>query len=337
MSNPALWRAIQRNNFTSLEKLMAFCQIDADNRKKLITPKEFPLNLPYRLAEKIEKNSLDDPIFRQFVPLIDETFSPPEFVPDPLEDCSFQRTPSLLQKYHGRALLLTSGACALNCRYCFRQNYPYDTHGGDYSFLDELEVLQNDPSIAEVILSGGDPLSLPDHHLESLLIALDQIPHIHLIRFHSRFPIGIPERISPRLLSIFELISTQILFVVHVNHPKELDADVLEALKKVQKLGIPLLCQTVLLSGVNDSVETLEALCRSLLYNGIRPYYLFQLDRVKGSAHFEVEVEKGRALIAALQERLPGHGVPTYAVEIPGEKSKSRLMEQSHPLECLNS
>ncbi len=313
------WREIQKTNFRSLEKLAAFLEVDPE---QLSSSPRFALNLPLRLAKKIEKNSLSDPLFRQFVPLPEENEKLPNFSSDPVQDASFCKTDKLLQKYQGRALILTTSACAMHCRFCFRQNFDYAEKS---AFEEEIALIQKDPTIAEIILSGGDPLSLSDRVLSSLLKSLSAIEHIKVIRFHTRFPIGIPERIDESFLSILASSTKQIVFVLHANHPTEFDADVFSSLKTIQKLGIPTLLQTVLLKGVNDDLSTLQALFELSSQNGIIPYYLHQLDRVAGSAHFEVSTEKGKELIERLRAFLPGYAIPSYVQEIPKEKNKTPL------------
>lgn len=301
-----------------------FLELDSEKRKSLFRNKNFILNLPLRLAEKIEKNTLEDPLLRQFVGLQEEALSSLGYQDDPVDDQSFRCSPKMLKKYEGRALLVTTAACAMHCRYCFRQNFSYETQ--EPSFEKELAWIAQDTSLHEVILSGGDPLSLPDKRLAQLLQALSGISHVQKIRFHTRFPIGIPERITDSFLALLQAIRPQVWFVVHINHPRELDQQVVEALAKIRALGIPLLNQSVLLKGVNNDVSTLYELMMQLIDHGIVPYYLHQLDRVQGAAHFEVEQSKGEALIEALRSRLPGYAVPTYVQEIPGKKSKTPLL-----------
>src|SRR3990167_3963712 len=216
-----LWREIQKKNFTRVEPLADFLALAPSRRRQLLTGPRFPLNLPIRLAEKMEKDTLDDPIFRQFVPLQEETIPTPGFVSEPLQDQQFRNTPKLLQKYQGRALLLTTSACAMNCRFCFRQNFPYEKE--TLGFAEEIAYLQKDPTLSEVILSGGDPLSLSDELLQELFTSLDAIPHLQRIRFHTRFPLGIPERIDDSFLTVLAASSKQIFFTIHCNHPRELD------------------------------------------------------------------------------------------------------------------
>jgi EF-P beta-lysylation protein EpmB len=316
------WREVQRTNFTKLPELLSFLEIEEARHGVFVQHPRFALNVPYRLARKMGKNRLDDPLLRQFVPLIQEEEQVGNFVRDPVGDCFARKGEKLLQKYAHRALLLTTSACAMHCRYCFRQNFDYAPAN---LFEQELALIREDEGLQEVILSGGDPLSLSDAMLGALLEKLSGIPHVRIIRFHSRFPVGIPERVDASFLEILRKLRPQIVFVAHINHPKELDEEVAAAFKAMQKLGILVLNQAVLLKGVNDSVEVLEELSWRLSETGILPYYLHQLDRVEGTAHFEVAEEEGRRLIAALQNLLPGYAVPRYVKEIAGEKSKTLI------------
>lgn len=320
---PPQWRQIMRQNFTNWVQLADYLNLSPMQREGILANPKFSLNLPRRLAEKITKGTLDDPILRQFLPTTEENKLVDNFVQDPVGDCGARTTTKLLHKYQGRALLVCTSACAMHCRYCFRQNYEYDTK--EPSFERELEAIANDPSIKEIILSGGDPLSLSDRALKQLIDQLTAIPHISHIRFHTRFPIGIPERIDESFLNLLQGIACRVWFIIHANHPLELDQEVLDGLKAIQRLGIVVMNQAVLLSGVNDDVETLTQLCQRLIDNGILPYYLHQLDRVQGAAHFEVSEREGLHLIEELAKRLPGYGVPKYVREIAGIPSKTQL------------
>lgn len=322
-STPALWRQILRRNFTQWEPLADFLMLNPVQRKQILSRPHFPLNLPMRLAEKVTKGSLDDPILRQFLPTIEETKQSLGFVNDPVGDQCARKTEKLLHKYHGRVLLVCTSACAMHCRYCFRQKFDYAVTKN--SFSEELTAISSDSSIQEVLLSGGDPLSLSDQVLHDLLMGLAAIPHLKRIRFHTRFPIGIPERIDDNFLNIFRDIPQQIVFVTHANHPRELDEVVLSHLKRLRMIGMTLLNQAVLLRGVNDNVSTLKQLCETLVNNGIGPYYLHQLDRVQGAAHFEVTEQEGIALIQELSKLLPGYALPRYVREIAGEPAKTVL------------
>lgn len=314
----ALWKQILRTNFTNVDKLLDFLEIE--DRSRILKRSPFTLSVPYRLAAKMEKGNIDDPLFKQFVPLADENNFTPGFELDAVHDLESKKTGKLLQKYPTRSLILTTSACAMHCRYCFRRHFPYETAPTD--FADELKQIEDDPTIEEVILSGGDPLSLSDEKLEALLLKLNQIETVKRIRFHTRFVVGIPERIDESLLSVLAKSQKQIWFILHINHPKELDEELFSRLDLIRKLGIPLLNQAVLLKGINDHVEILEELFSTLVNRGCQPYYLHQLDQVQGASHFEVPVEKGMALIEELTERLSGYAVPKYVKEVPGQRSK---------------
>lgn len=318
-----LWRKVQRKNFTQIDKLFHFLELSQEQKERVLKKPRFVLNLPLRLAEKIQKKTLEDPILKQFVPLIEEQEKKDGFTLDPVQDVCFQKESSLLQKYPKRALLLTTSACAMHCRYCFRQNFPYEK--GNVDLKKEIEKIQKDTSLKEIILSGGDPLSLSDQELENLLNSLDQIEHIQRIRFHSRFIIGIPERVSKDFLKILQKVKKQIFFIIHINHPKELDEDVMLATQKMMALKIPVLSQSVLLKGVNDDPNVMLLLCEKLINTGILPYYLHAQDRVEGSSHFLASDEKGFEIIDFLQNNLSGFAVPKFVREIPNKSSKTIL------------
>ncbi len=332
VSTPPLWRKIQRTNFTNWKELCQFLELKVNELGQACHIPHFPLNLPRRLAEKIEKGSIKDPILQQFLPTTGEKVHSEGFCPDPVGDVPSQKTSKLLHKYQGRALLLCSSACAMHCRYCFRQHFAYET--SQKGFANEIETIKNETSLNEIILSGGDPLSLSNRELKGLIEALSGISHVKRIRFHTRFPIGIPERIDHEFLEILKASRPQIFFTIHSNHSREWDDDIRFAIKQIQKLGIPILCQTVLLNGVNDTIDALQSLCENLVDQGIIPYYLHQLDKVSGTLHFEVSEMKGTELVSKLSARLSGYAVPKYVREISGEKNKTPLTGQtpSHPI-----
>jgi EF-P beta-lysylation protein EpmB len=310
------WRSTQRANFTSISKLATHLQLPI---AALSTP--FPLNIPKRLVDKMSKGNLNDPLLKQFLPTKQEDVITAGFCKNPVGDHEAIQCGRLLHKYKGRVLLTATSACAMHCRYCFRRHFPYEKNN---SLVQELSYIANDPSIHEVILSGGDPLSLSDRALGALIQSLEEIPHLKLLRFHTRFPIGIPERITEDLVKMMHG-RLQRIVVIHSNHPLELDKDVINAL---QKLGVPILNQSVLLKGVNDSVEILRELCLKLVCAGMIPYYIHQLDKVAGAAHFEVDPEKGLAIMEELQESLPGYAVPKYVQELAGKGCKTRVTSE---------
>lgn len=263
-----------------------------------------------------------DPLLRQVLPVADEWRRPKGFVHDPVGDLAARQAPGLLHKYHGRALVVVSGACAVHCRYCFRRHFPYSEDAGPGTWDTALCALKKDKSIEEVILSGGDPWALSDRRLAELAARLSDIGHLKRLRVHTRLPVVIPQRVTDELLAW--LCGTRLMpvVVVHVNHPQELDEATVAALRKLGSAGIPLLNQAVLLAGINDDVQVLAELSRRLIEAGVLPYYLHQLDRVTGAAHFEVALARGRQLVAELQRRLPGYLVPRYVREVAGAPYK---------------
>jgi EF-P beta-lysylation protein EpmB len=261
------------------------------------------------------------PEFVHFPPVIDGGLM------DPVGDLAAQRLPGLLQKYTGRVLLVTTGACAIHCRYCFRRHYPYDTAPKTLAaWQPAIDEIAADESISEVILSGGDPLTLRDSLLGALAERLAEIPHLRRLRVHTRLPLMIPERVNDELLAWLRGTRLSPVLVIHANHANELQGDAADAVQRIVAAGIPTLNQTVLLRGINDDVPKLAALSERLLDLGAMPYYLHQLDRVAGALHFEVPLEQGLEIVAALRARLPGYAVPRYVQERPGAESKTILV-----------
>lgn len=287
----------------------------------------FPLIVPPALMARIRPGDPDDPILRQVLPLDAELKAPAlGFVDDPLGEASAERAPGLLQKYSGRALMITAGVCAVGCRYCFRRAFPYkDGPGRESDWLPALRQLRSDTAIEEVILSGGDPLMQSDAWLARMVEQLEAIPHLRRLRVHTRLPIVIPDRVDDAFLAWIGTTRLTPTVVVHANHPNEVDEACGQALLRMVRAGIPVLNQSVLLRGVNDDANVLEELSRRLLDVRVMPYYLHQLDPVTGSKHFEVPVTRGLKLVERLRERLPGLGVPRYVREQPGAHSKTPL------------
>ena len=287
---------------------------------------QFPLFVPHAFLARMRRGDATDPLLLQVLPLAAETEPAPGFAADPVGDLTAQSAPGLLQKYAGRALMVTTGACAVHCRYCFRRHFPYA--GGPRSLADwapALAALAADASIHEILLSGGDPLTLSDDRLAQLAAALAKVPHLRRLRVHTRLPILIPQRVCDELLEWLTGTRLTPIVVIHANHPAELDDATGAALGRLSDAGVPLLNQAVLLRGVNDQVETLAALSERLIDLRVLPYYLHQLDRVAGAAHFEVPEQEGRRLVKELQARLPGYAVPKYVKEVPGAQGKMPL------------
>ncbi len=286
--------------------------------------KQFPLRVTQSYINKMRYGDPDDPLLRQVFPLIDENTTVDNFVTDPVGDHLAVTGPGVLQKYHGRALLLTTGACAIHCRYCFRRHFPYsDSSPLASQWQDTLDSITNDKSINEIILSGGDPLALTDNKLKQLIADIENINHIKRLRIHTRLPIVLPERIDKHLLQWVTETRLKVVMVIHANHANELDQEVEDALNKLSSAGCQLLNQSVLLKGINDSAESLSDLSERLSEVDVIPYYLHLLDRVAGASHFEVAEQRGVELIKQLRKLLPGYLVPRLVREEQGEASKT--------------
>lgn len=288
--------------------------------------KLFPLLVPESYLARMTPGDPHDPLLRQVLPLDVEAEATSGFTVDAVGDDAAQVAPGLLKKYAGRALLITTGVCAVHCRYCFRRHYPYAESPQQLDdWQPALDALSADETIHEVLLSGGDPLALTDARLFALLDQLETIPQLRRLRIHTRLPIVLPDRITPALLARLTESRLTPWMVIHANHAQELTGDCADAVRQLVRAGISALNQAVLLRGVNDSVTSLVELCERLIDLGVMPYYLHQLDRVLGTAHFEVSEETGRGLMAELRKWLPGYAVPQYVREIPGEAHKTPL------------
>ncbi|MCK6488759.1 MAG: EF-P beta-lysylation protein EpmB [Planctomycetes bacterium] len=283
----------------------------------------FPLLVPRGFLALIEPGRIDDPLLRQVLPLGAEGQDPPGFSADPLHEDGFAAVPGLIRKYASRALLVTTGACAVHCRYCFRREFPYQgLPRGRRWWAPALAWLAAHPEVDEVLLSGGDPLSLPDSQLAALAADLAAIPHLRRLRLHTRLPVVLPERVDERLLAWLGATRLRPVVVIHANHPRELAPAVVAACARLRAAGATLLNQSVLLAGVNDDAAVLAGLSLALFDAGVLPYYLHALDRVRGAGHFLVEDDPARALAAELAARLPGYLVPRLVREEPGRPHK---------------
>jgi EF-P beta-lysylation protein EpmB len=283
----------------------------------------FPLVVPRGFIARMRPGDPHDPLLRQVLPLDVEAREVEGYVRDPVGDHAALLAPGLLQKYHGRALLIASGSCAVNCRYCFRRSFPYDTapRGLD-AWRPALAGLAADHSVTEVILSGGDPLVLTDRSLATLVGEIAALRHVRRLRIHSRLPVVLPERITSGLMDLLAGSRLTPLLVIHANHPAELEGDCGEGIGRLAGAGVHLLNQSVLLRGVNDAADTLARLSERLIDLRVLPYYLHQLDPVAGAAHFHVPPERGLEIVAELRRRLPGYAVPRYVKEVAGAASK---------------
>lgn len=281
--------------------------------------RSFPLRVPRGFIARMEPGNIDDPLLKQVLPLKEEFDVAPGYVADPVGDLHASPVPGLLHKYHGRVLLIATGACAINCRYCFRRHYPYgDALSEKNDWQPALEYIAADDTITEVILSGGDPLLLDDTSLARLAERIAAIPHVSRLRIHTRVPVVLPQRVDDNLLQWLGNSRLQRIVVIHANHPAEIDATVAQAMSRLRGIGVSLLNQAVLLRGVNDEVDTLCSLSERLNAVGVLPYYLHLLDRVAGGAHFEVPEPVALELVQQMRLRLPGYLLPRLARELEG-------------------
>ncbi|NWF33232.1 EF-P beta-lysylation protein EpmB [Stenotrophomonas sp. SAM-B] len=284
---------------------------------------QFAVRVPQGFAARMRHGDRHDPLLRQVLPITDELKIVPGFSLDAVGDGAAKKATGVIQKYRGRALLVTTGSCAINCRYCFRRHFDYGTeNAAREGWRDAVDAIAQDPDIDEVILSGGDPLSLATHKLVELTQALRQIPHLRRLRIHSRLPVVLPERVDDELVQWLDSLPWPVAFVIHANHANEFDASVDAAMARLRGAGATLLNQAVLLRGVNDSIEALQALSERSFAAGVLPYYLYQVDRVEGVAHFEVDDDIAKDLHAQLTARLSGYLVPKLVREISGDTSK---------------
>jgi EF-P beta-lysylation protein EpmB len=287
----------------------------------------FPLRVPHSYVARMQPGDVYDPLLRQVLPLQAEFAAQPDnFTDDPVGDLDAMPIPGLLHKYQGRVLLITTGACAIHCRYCFRRHYPYqEAHNRTEFWQPALDYIQDDETIEEVILSGGDPLSLSNERLAKLFNQLQNIKHINRLRIHSRYPVVLPERIDDGLLGIIASSQLATIMVIHCNHAREINDEIKAVLLKLTQVGCTLLNQAVLLKGINDSVLSLKNLSKSLFEAGVLPYYLHQLDKVTGAAHFGVDDKTALQLERELRQSLPGYLVPKLVTEDAGMPSKLPL------------
>lgn len=321
------WQHALRDSFTRPLDLLEYLELPAGlPGLDAAALKDFPLRVPRGFAARMVKGNPRDPLFLQVWPRIDEGHVVAGFGSDAVGDLDKLRDGGVVHKYQGRVLTIATGACAVNCRYCFRRHFPYgDALAARDHWREALATIAGDASIEEVILSGGDPLSLSDDKLAEFANALEGIPHVQRLRLHTRQPVVLPERVDERLLDWLGRGRLQKVVVLHANHAHELDGSVERALAPLRELKITLLNQAVLLRGINDNADTLVELSQRLFSCGVLPYYLHLLDRVHGTAHFEVGEDAARTLMREVSSRLPGYLVPRLAREDKGAAAKSMV------------
>ena len=311
------------SGFTRVSTLLEWLGLDRDELPyQCDDSTDFPFRVTLDFASRMRKGDACDPLLLQILPLQQESAAADGFSLDPVGDSNAAVSRGVLQKYAGRALLITTPACAIHCRYCFRRHFPYRQQHLDQQLSDQTLEKLNAPDISEIILSGGDPLTLNDRRLAQLLSQLKQLPHLKRLRIHTRMPVILPSRVTPELLEMLRNFPLPVTTVLHINHPNELDESVDAALHQLQHSNTQLLNQAVLLKGINDSTKVLKRLCEKGFHMGILPYYVHQLDKVHGSAHFQVCREDALEIQEQLRKQLPGYLVPKFVTEIAGENSK---------------
>ena len=337
------WQRVLQDAVRDIDELASLLQIPAARLRAVVCESGFPLLVPRGFVARMRRGDLDDPLLLQVLPRAEEDVRAAGFSDDPLREQDIAND-GVIRKYRGRTLLIASGACPVHCRYCFRREFPYaeqlaSRHGWEGAIgtlrrpgtidatgnVRPTGAIEHFGDIGEVILSGGDPLSVSNRRLQTLFDALETVESVRNVRIHTRFPVMIPERVDAELLALLGRSSARIVVVVHCNHANELDDSVEAALRDLAGPADLLLNQSVLLRKVNDDAATLANLSRRLFDCGVLPYYLNALDPVTGTAHFEVDDERARSLLADLRAELPGYLVPKLVREVPGASSKMPL------------
>jgi EF-P beta-lysylation protein EpmB len=309
------WQKNSRDGFYSISEFNQFLN------SKVGVESDFSFKIPKDFANLIDKNNPNDPILKQFLPTVLED---DDFDLSPLEDERNMPISGLIHKYKNRVLLIASHHCFVHCRYCFRQNFNYNHNDALGNLAEIQKYLQQQKGVDEVILSGGDPLSLNDDKLKILITAIAQIPHIKTLRIHSRNLVVVPSRITDEFVQILKENRLKIVIVFHINHANEISKVFIESLEKLKNKNITLLNQSVLLKGVNDCASTLINLSQQLFAIGILPYYLHLLDKVKGSKQFFISEQQALKIYKEMQENLSGYLVPKL-VQDKGDATKTLI------------
>jgi EF-P beta-lysylation protein EpmB len=327
-SQTEAWKTALSQAVTNPKQLLKRLQLNPAllSAEMQTASEQFRVFVTESYLKRIVPENPADPLLLQVLPRELELQHKAGYSLDPLDEKQASKHSGLLHKYSGRALIITNGHCAINCRFCFRRNFPYEqNHLSKHSREEIFSYLSEDPGIEEVILSGGDPLLLSDNKLQELVEALSSIPHLKRLRVHSRVPIVLPERITDRLISLLENCPLKLVMVVHCNHAQEIDDAVADGIGRLRPISASLLNQSVLLKGVNDSARAQIDLQKSLFEIGVQPYYLHLLDKVHGAAHFDIPMENARSIYQEMQSSLPGYLVPKLVMESPGEAHKLQI------------
>lgn len=325
------WQQQLAEAFNSIEDLCRYLHLSPDDLPvSVAADRNFPLRVPLSFAASMEKGNPYDPLLRQVLPVNDELLAYPGFSNDPVGDLRAATESGVLHKYAGRVLFINTGSCAINCRYCFRRNFPYaELQLSKQKEEAAIRYIEQDPGISEVILSGGDPLVLNDARLARLIQQLGRVKHLKRIRIHSRLPVVLPARITDELINTLTQCPARIILVMHCNHANEINERVIAACSALRNGGITLFNQSVLLKNVNDTAEQLCELSERLFSHGIIPYYLHLLDKANGTGHFDVTEQDALALMRQVQATLPGYLVPKLVKEVAGMASKQYVLNDA--------
>ena len=319
------WKLSIKDAVRNLDDLLEILEIEKTDLWINPTKNNFPILVPKSFISRMKKGDPEDPLLLQVLPSSEENTISPNLSDDPLNESSLSNK-GIIKKYSSRDLLITTQACPIHCRYCFRKNYPYqENHFIDHQSQEMINDLQSRKEIKEIILSGGDPLSLSNEKISSLISKLEKIEHLLTIRIHTRYPIIIPERVDDELIKVLKSTRLNIIIVTHCNHANEINKKVHNKLLSLKESGLTLLNQSVLLKNINDSIGSLKDLSYTLFNAGVLPYYLHQMDAINGSARFMVDEKKAINLIEQLKSQVSGYLVPKLVKEIPGELSKTSL------------
>ena len=322
MNKSSNWKKSLKEAIRDLDDLLEILEIDPSDLWINPDKDSFPILVPKSYLERIKKGDPNDPLLLQIIPTSHENEVYPQFSNDPLKEISLSNN-GLIKKYSSRELLITTQSCPIHCRYCFRKNYPYEeNHFVERKLLELINDLRSRNETKEIILSGGVPLSLSNRKINNLIRNLETINHLTTLRIHTRFPIIIPERIDHELIQILKSTRLNTIIVTHSNHANEIDHAVHSMLLSMKNAGITLLNQSVLLKNINDNIDSLKNLSYKLFNAGVLPYYIHQIDRVTGSAHFMVDDKIAINLIHGLRQEISGYLVPQLVREVPGELSK---------------
>lgn len=320
------WQKILTQGFSSASALLKFLNLPVD-LSNTEAEKEFITRVPLGFAKRMQPGNANDPLLLQVLATSKELLAIPGYDANPLGEIEAMPKNGLMHKYYGRVLLLITGGCVINCRYCFRRHFPYQQHRfAKKEWSKILDYIRQDPSIYEVILSGGDPLLIADSVLLELLQQLTLIKHVRILRFHTRIPIVLPERIDKNFLNLLTQINIEKVIVLHCNHVQELDASVQQACQALRNMNCYLFNHTVLLKDINNNADTLAELSKQLFAFGILPYYLHLLDKVNGAAHFDMPEQSAVLIYRELQKKLPGYLLPRLVREKTGEASKTLIV-----------